>query len=48
MWLKEAHVIVFVPHGNQHLMQWQQRCRELHYGFQCVHCQEHNIKGGYP
>jgi hypothetical protein len=32
MWLKEAHVVVFVPHGNQHFTQCQQKCHELHHG----------------
>jgi hypothetical protein len=45
--LKEAHVIVLVTRESQHFMQWQQRCHKLHHGFLCVHCHEHNIKGGY-
>ncbi len=48
MWLKEVHVIVFVPRGSQHFAQWWQRCHELHHGFQCICCHEHNVKGGYP
>jgi hypothetical protein len=24
------------------------RCHELHHGFLCVHCHEHNVRGGYP
>jgi hypothetical protein len=38
----------YSPRENQHPTQWQQRCHELHHGFLCVHCHEHNVKGGYP
>jgi hypothetical protein len=48
VWLREMHIVIFVPHGNQHFMQWQQKCNELHHGFLCVHCHGCNVKGGYP
>jgi hypothetical protein len=28
MWLKEAHIIVFIPCGKQHFTQWWQWCCE--------------------
>jgi hypothetical protein len=46
--LKEAHVVVLIPHGSQHPMQWQQRYCKLHHGFLCARCHEYNVKGGYP
>ncbi len=30
--LKETHVVVFTPCGNQHHVQWQQRCHKVHHG----------------
>jgi hypothetical protein len=33
MWLKEVHVITFVPRGNQNLTRCQQRCHKLHHEF---------------
>jgi hypothetical protein len=42
--LKEAHVVVFTPCQSQHLVQWQQRCYELHHGFVCTHWHEHNVR----
>jgi hypothetical protein len=46
-WLKEMHVIVPIPHGSWHLVQWQQKCRKLHHGCPYVHCHGHNVKGGH-
>ncbi len=43
-WLKNTRVIVFVPHGSWHLVQWQQTCHELHHGCMCTHCHGHNVK----
>jgi hypothetical protein len=48
MQLKKAHVIILFPHGSQHLMQWQQKCRKLHHGFLYVRFHGHNIKGENP
>ncbi len=47
MWLKEACVVVFVPHGSWYFMQWQQKCCELHHECPCVHYHGCNIKGGH-
>jgi hypothetical protein len=42
MWLKEVYVVIIVPCGRWHPMQWHLRCHKLHHGFSCTHCHEHN------
>jgi uncharacterized membrane protein len=40
-------VIVLVTPGSQHLVQWQQKCHELHHGCLCIYCHGCNVKGGH-
>ncbi len=46
MWLSEVHIVVFVPCGSQHFVQWQEKFHELHHGFFYVHC--HGCKRWIP
>jgi hypothetical protein len=46
-WLKEVHVVIFIPCESQHFVQWQQKSHKLHHEFQYVYYYEHNIRSGY-
>jgi hypothetical protein len=45
---EKKHVIVLVPHGNQYLTQWWQKCRKLHHKSMCTHWHGRNIRNGCP